>query len=178
MPGLQRIDVLVAGGAYGANLLPRLPPLREHVATGKFGARALAASFHDRVAAREAITHDLVDLAYVRFNAAHPKATLDLFPHIEQRRGLVYNFKSTGGHVSSARWPTLGLRADDWCPDVVDHYRYVLSRRALDGILCSPESPAELDGLAQALERGPLTEGDAEYLENLCLVDSGAAVPA
>ncbi|MCE9572762.1 MAG: hypothetical protein K8W52_06355 [Deltaproteobacteria bacterium] len=178
LPGLERLDVLVAGGAYASDLLPRLPALRDHVAAGRFGARALAASFHDRAAAREAITHDLVDLAFVRFNAAHPKATAELFPHIRQRRGLVYNFTSTGGYVAPARLRSLGVSADHWCPDIVDHYRHALSHRAIDGLLCAPRTLAQLAALAQALERGPLDEGDAEYLEKLCVVDRGDAIPA
>jgi len=176
IPGLDTIDVVVAGGTYMPDLLPRTKILADNRDEGLAGARALGASFHDRQAARAAIEHGMVDIAYVRYNAAHPGARVEIFPHIAERpRTLAYNFKSTMGHVPVAQLDDAGLPADMWRPSVEDHYRFALTRTALDGILCSPTTPSELEALVAALGRGPLSEVDEEYLIKLCMIASDEA---
>ena len=65
LPGLDRIDVPIAGGAYANEFLVRLSVYRKHLRTGYAGARAIGASFHDRQAALLAYNHRLIDLALV-----------------------------------------------------------------------------------------------------------------
>jgi hypothetical protein len=57
LPGLGRVDLLVAGGSCAADLLPRVNVMRG-VATA-LGARAVGASFHDRRAAATAANHGI-----------------------------------------------------------------------------------------------------------------------
>jgi predicted aldo/keto reductase-like oxidoreductase len=173
--GLGHLDIVVAGGSYGTDLVPRIDVLRHHRATGRFGARAIGASFHDRSAARVAIAHRMVDLALVRFNAAHPGARAEVLPHANASAPRIFNFKSTSGYVSPERLRHIGLTDDDWMPAITDHYRYALSHVGIDGVLCSPSSRAEVEALDRALELGSLTADDCQYLEKLCLLASGAA---
>src|SRR5688572_1769288 len=51
LPGLDRIDLLVAGGVYAHEFLPRFRVYERHLAEGHFGAKALGASLHERAAA-------------------------------------------------------------------------------------------------------------------------------
>jgi hypothetical protein len=59
----------------------------------------------------------------------------------------------------------MGLKEHpSWSPEITDHYRYVLTRPEVNGILMAPETPEELEGIARALARGPLTNEEESYL--------------
>jgi hypothetical protein len=171
LPALERIDVAIAGGAYGHELSGRLPVYARHRASGFCGVRAIGASFHQRTTAAWAISQRVVDLALIRYNARHTGARGDLFPGLPKKRPLLYNFKSTYGFVPPQRLDELGLHRDHWRPSPADHYRYALSQAELDGILCAPMHPREVTELADALEKGALSEAEGAYLEQLAAAD-------
>jgi hypothetical protein len=165
--GLGRFDVLIAGGAYGAELPARLAVYVRHRERAFCGARAIGVSFHDRAAAAVEANAGTADLCLTRYNSLHPGARDDLFPHVAQRRALLFNFKSTFGYVSPERLARLGLDPELWCPDVADHYRYVLSPPAVDGALCKLDSEQHVRDLADALAEGPLEVEEQDHLEEL-----------
>jgi aryl-alcohol dehydrogenase-like predicted oxidoreductase len=177
VPRLGRIDVAVIGGAYERDFAARLPVYRHHRTTRHAGIAAIGASFHDRRAARTAIDGAAVDVAFIRYNASHPGAARDLFPHLRRRRRRppIFNFTTTNGFVLPRRIAELGLGRDYWRPDVTDHYRFALSRPEIAGLLCSPATPGQIATLGRALERGPLTDEEQRYLTDLSLLDQGRA---
>jgi hypothetical protein len=83
--GLERIDVLMAGGAYGGEFGVRLPVYEKHLDTNFLGARAIGATFHDRQESQKAIAERLVDAAFIRYNPSHAGARQDLFQHFGGR---------------------------------------------------------------------------------------------
>ncbi len=175
--GLDSLDLLIAGGAYAAELSGREPVYRQHREHSFAGAKAIGASFHERAGAARAVRAEWLDIAFIRYNAAHPGAREDLFPELEpQRSTLVYNFKSTFGAVDSAHANELGLTDDHWIPEPVDHYRFVLSRPELDGVLFAPSTVAELEGVAAAIEEGPLSEEEEEHMLLLGELSRGLSV--
>lgn len=177
VPGLKFIDVGVIGGAYTEEFMIRLQLYHQLCKQKHCGIRSVATSFHDRDAALLAIKHEMVDLAFIRYNALHPGASADLFPDInESRKTLIYNFKSTLGFVPPARFAELGLNRDYWRPKITDHYRFALTRPEIDGLLCSPTTPLEVHGLERALEAGPLDEEEEQYLIDLASLVEGNAV--
>ena len=110
VPRLERLDVLLAGGAYGREIGRRLPVYEEHRKQGFLGNRAIGVTFHDRDAAVAALAGGELDIAFVRYNADHAGAGKDLFPRIPERpRPLLYNFKSTSGWVPPDRMAALEL---------------------------------------------------------------------
>jgi hypothetical protein len=177
VPGLDRVDVPIAGGAYAHEFLVRLGVYRQHLRTGFAGARAIGASFHDRQAALLAYNHRLIDLALVRYNADHPRARQDLFPYLAPGTPIrLFNFTNTWGFVPPARMAELGLDRDvHWYPDITDYYRFALSRPELDGLLVSPGTPREVAALAEALEKGPLGDEEQTYLINVVAAAAGRA---
>jgi len=163
VPGLGVLDVLIAGGAYAAELPGRLAIYRGHRAQRFVGARALGVSFHDRRAAAEVITGGELDVAFVRYNAAHPGARHDVFPRLAAERATrVFGFTSTAGHD-----PAPDVADDVWVPDITDHYRFALSRVGLDGLLCSPTQPSHIAELAAAMASGPLSVAEEDHLIEL-----------
>jgi hypothetical protein len=178
-PILERIDLTIAGGSYRPDFAPREQVLQSHRTERHAGARAIGASFHDRSLAREVLDRDRIDIAYIRYNPVHAGARDDLFPHVrprgDGRRCLLYNFKSTFGHLDEADYAPLGVPDHFWRPHPTDYYRFALSEPALDGILCAPRSPAEIRDLADALARGPLDDEDRQYLLDLGELARGTA---
>jgi hypothetical protein len=176
-PEFQRLDVLIVGGAYSRDFSERFPVYQEHRREHLLGCRAIGTSFHDRQTALAAINQRLIDIAYIRYNPSHPGARHDLFPQIATRDPpLVFNFKSTRGYVPPDLQTELGLPGEIyWQPAITDYYRFALTRPELDGLLVAPATPAEVAGLAAALERGPLDEDEDQFLMNLALVAGGGA---
>jgi hypothetical protein len=177
IPGLERLDVLIAGGAYASEFAERLPIYLEHRRHGFLGARAIGATFHERAAALAAVKEGSVDIALIRYNPDHARGREDLFLHMpRQRSTLLFNFKNTFGFVPPWRLEEMGLRAAEyWHPEICDYYRFALSRPEIDGILMAPRTPAELSALAGAIQRGPLTEEEEAYLMDIALVARGEA---
>ncbi len=177
IPGLDRLDVLIAGGAYAGEFATRLPVYQEHRRTGFVGCRAIGATFHDRQAARRALAENAVDIAFVRYNPGHAGARRDLFPHLTQPTStLLFGFKSTFGYLHPEQMTGLGLPGDVyWHPEITDHYRFALSRPELDGLLIAPATPSEVAALAEAMDRGPLDEEEQTYLMHAALVAQGRA---
>jgi hypothetical protein len=172
VPGLQRLDVLVGGGAAPDDFVPRLQTLERLLARKHCGAQAIGMSFHDRGAAAIAHRHALLDIVYARYNAAHPGAQRDLFPLLDDRSPtLLYNFKSTGGHVQDV--DRLGLGDDMWRPRLVDHYRYALGAPHMDGLLGALGEPAHIGELESALAEGKLDADQENYLVNLWRLSTG-----
>ncbi len=171
LPELKRLDVTVAGGCYGYEIARRLPEYEKHRKKQHVGTRAIGASFHDRVAARETIEKGTLDIAFVRYNPPHPKARIDLFDKIPDRasgrKTLLYNFKSTEGFLEEADYKEFNVGADFWRPHITDYYRFALMEAALDGMLCSLPNPAAVREAADALARGPLDDDDREFLLDL-----------
>jgi predicted aldo/keto reductase-like oxidoreductase len=178
IPELQRIDVLIAGAAYGKEYGERLPAYQKRRREQWLGARAIGTTFHDRAAARRAIQDRAIDVAFIRYNPAHAGARKDLFPHVQSAvpageaaangKGastLLFCFNSTSAYLTSEELKEMGLKEHpSWSPEITDHYRYVLTRPEVNGILMAPETPEELEGIARALARGPLTNEEESYL--------------
>lgn len=166
IPGLDYIDLIIAGAvATDYSLYSRFHSMSQARAVSQHGARALGATFHQRSLALSAGTYGLLDISYIRYNSAHPGAQRDLFPFLQPNKtGLLFNFKSVMSRLSRETFNALKLPKSAWLPDACDHYRFVLSRPEIDGILCSPLQPNEVRQLARALEKGPLSPEDQSYM--------------
>jgi hypothetical protein len=177
VPGLERLDVLLAGGANAREFADRLPVYLDHRGRGYLCARAIGATFHDRAAALHAVQEESLDIALIRYNPDHSGARQDVFPHLpRQRRTLLFNFKSTFRFVPPQSLEEMGLHATEyWHPEITDYYRFALSRPELDGVLMAPRTPVEVQALAAALAKGPLTEEEEAYLMDTALVARGEA---
>jgi hypothetical protein len=175
--GLERIDVAIMGGVYGSDFASRQPLYAEHRRIGHAGIRAIGATFHERKAAPAAITRGLVDIAFARYNPAHPGARRDLFPALRRgKRAPLYNFKSAAAFVRPKRLDALGIGKANWRPRVTDHYRFALTRPEIDGLLCALRTPREVAALQRALEAGPLDEEEESYLLDLAALTAGGRI--
>jgi hypothetical protein len=170
VPGLMRVDLLIAGGVSSSRSFDeREDVLRSARAQRYLGARAIGASLHQRKLAVRAEQNRVLDISYIRYNAGHPGARRDVFPQLRgKRRALLFNFKSMALQSSPGRSAKPVKSHGRWVPEPTDCYRFVLSAPEIDGLLCSLESPKELRALVDTLNKGPLSREEQDAMIRFC----------
>lgn len=124
--------------------------------------RAIGISGHDRRFAAELIRRGAVDVAMVRYNAAHRGAETEVFPHLTRHgSGLV-------GYTATC-WTRLLRRPRGWnrgwpVPSAADCYRFVLSNPHVDVCLTAPRSLAQLKENVAALSLGPVGGDEMAFM--------------
>jgi aryl-alcohol dehydrogenase-like predicted oxidoreductase len=122
--------------------------------------RSLGVSIHDRKRAGKLAEDSILDLLMIRYNAAHPGAEQDIFPHLARRRPAVVAYTATA-------WRRL-LRAPrgwkDRVPTPGDCYRFCLTDTHVDVVLTGPRNVTELRENLAALEKGPLSPEEMDFM--------------
>jgi aryl-alcohol dehydrogenase-like predicted oxidoreductase len=158
--GVDYIDVfqlmwLGVGSALTAATERELVHLKE---SGK--ARVLAVSIHDRERAGRLAAESPLDLLMIRYNAAHPGAERDIFPHLAKRNPNIVAYTATS-------WRKLLKAPKGWDGSTMtagDCYRWCLSNDNVDVTLTGPASTEQLDENLKAIERGPLTPDEDTWM--------------
>lgn len=122
--------------------------------------RVLGASIHDRPRAGMLARDSILDLLMIRYNAAHPGAEEDIFPHLALRRPVVVAYTATA-------WRKLLRTPRGWTgriPTAGDCYRFCLTGPHVDVVLTGPRNVTELRENLVAMERGPLSGGEMEEM--------------
>ena len=137
--------------------------------------RWLAVSTHNRRLVPSIVAGDDFDVVHFRYNAAHPGAEEDIFPHLDgtNRPGMV-SFTATswrqllgkaplGGILPGAHRPPRSERV----PTAVDCYRFVLTRPEVDVCLTGPADAAQMEQALEALRLGPMTEDELAWMRRV-----------
>ena len=140
--------------------------------------RFLAVSTHQRTLVPKIAAADDLDIVHFRYNAAHPGAEKDIFPALsaDHRPGLVsFTATSWGQLLGSAPFymRTHSLPKSERAPTATDCYRFVLSRPEVDVCLTGPANAAQMDEALEALRRGPMTEGELDWMRRVGRAVSG-----
>jgi aryl-alcohol dehydrogenase-like predicted oxidoreductase len=133
--------------------------------------RHLMVSSHHRPTFQTVVADRSFDAIMLRYNAAHPGADADVFPHLARLdprdRPGVLAFTAT-------RWGTLlnpgyleGTGDHLPPPRASDCYRYVLTSPHVDVTLAGPRDAAELDEAVAAIERGPLSAEELAWMNRV-----------
>lgn len=120
--------------------------------------RALGVSIHDRPRAGNLADESILDLLMVRYNAAHPEAEVEIFPHLARRRPAVVAYTATA-------WRKLLRAPGGWkgtVPTAGDCYRFCLASPHVDVVLTGPRNVGELRENLAAVDRGPLSPAEME----------------
>jgi aryl-alcohol dehydrogenase-like predicted oxidoreductase len=131
--------------------------------------RAVGVSIHDRpragkLAAESALTHLMI-----RYNAAHPGAEQDIFPHVDRNKTNICAYTAT-------RWGKLLERPAGWQGELMtagDCYRFCLSSDDVNVVLTGPKNEQQLHENIAALEKGPLSAEEDKWMREF-----GASVRA
>jgi aryl-alcohol dehydrogenase-like predicted oxidoreductase len=125
--------------------------------------RALGASIHDRPRAGRLAEDSILDLLMIRYNAAHPGAEEDVFPHLARRRPAVVAYTATS-------WRKLLEPPRGWAGAAAtagDCYRFCLTSPHVDVVLTGPRTVAELRENLAAVAKGPLEGAALERMRSL-----------
>ncbi|WP_437955081.1 aldo/keto reductase [Sorangium sp. So ce119] len=160
--GTDHLDVyllgwLGVGSAWTSATERELVHLRE---SGKV--RALGVSIHDRARAGRLAASSPLDLLMIRYNAAHPGAERDIFPHVQGGKPSVLAYTATA-------WRRLLKKPKGWDGPAMtagDCYRFQLSNPHVDLALTGPKSRAEVEANLDALAKGPLTADEEAWMRD------------
>jgi aryl-alcohol dehydrogenase-like predicted oxidoreductase len=133
-------------------------------------AKHIMISCHQRTTFEKYIADPTYAAIMVRYNASHPGAEEDVFPHLAPRSE---GPRARPGVVSytATRWgdllnPKL-LPKDEPPPRASDCYRFALTNPDVDVALCGPKDRAELDEALAALDRGPMSEDELAWMKRV-----------
>lgn len=156
--GIEYTDILLLGwwnDPPPQRILDAALALRE---AGKV--RHILVSCHNRQTFKKYMENPAYGAIMVRYNAAHPGAETEVFPHLRElkhRPGVVaYTATRWGDLVNSKKTPP-----GEKTPRGSDCYRFSLTNPAVDVCLIGPKDREELTEAMLALDRGPM---DAEEL--------------
>ena len=161
--GTEYLDVfqlfwLGRTSAWTHSTIDALVSLRE---SGKV--RAIGVSIHDRKRAGKLAEDSPLDMLMIRYNAAHPGAEQDIFPHLAKRKPAIVAYTAT-------RWRGLLKRPKNWNGPVMsasDCYRFCLSNPHVDLVLTGPKNRRQLqDNLRDLREKGPLSEAENRWIRD------------
>ncbi len=126
--------------------------------------RAIGVSIHDRERAGLLAKDSIFDLLMIRYNAAHPGAERDIFPHLAPRedpkRRAILAYTATDWRKllkGKSGWDGRPMTAGE-C------YRFCLSNPCVDVVLSGPKTEAELVENLEAVEKGPLSADELEWM--------------
>ncbi len=126
--------------------------------------RSLVVSCHARPTFEALLAEPAYDGVMARYNAAHTGAEREVFPAAVARGRRVLAYTAT-------RWGTLlregAAPPGEAQPRGADCYRFVLSHPAVTTCLAGPKDAAELDGVLEALERGPMREDELAWMRRV-----------
>ncbi|HTV55126.1 MAG TPA: aldo/keto reductase [Terriglobia bacterium] len=109
-----------------------------------------------------------VSLLMIRYNAAHPGAEDDVFPHLPRERpGIVAYTSTSWGQLLNPALTPKGERV----PTAADCYRFVLSNPFVDACYTGARTGLELDGAIRALDLGSMNDEELSWMRRV-----GAAV--
>jgi len=125
--------------------------------------RVLGVSIHDRKRAGRLAEDSPLDLLMIRYNAAHPGAESDVFPHLAARRPAVVAYTATS-------WTRLLRAPRGWkgpAATAGDCYRFCLSSPHVDVVLTASGTAEKLRENLRALEKGPLSAEEETFMRRL-----------
>jgi aryl-alcohol dehydrogenase-like predicted oxidoreductase len=134
---------------------------------------AVGTSIHDRKRAGRLAKDSILDAFMLRYNAKHPGAEQDVFPHLEARQPMVIAYTATSWRqllkpikgIEMPPWPgpeRRGGTPPPLSPELC--YRFCLSSPNVNVVLTGPKNRHQLDENLAALEAGPLDQDEEAWV--------------
>lgn len=162
--GYDYADVLLLG------LWNRQPPERILDAARRARERGLirhiALSSHNRPLLPVLAGHPDINLVHVRYNAAHPGAESEIFPHLQppgERPGIVAFTATSWAQLMNPRRVPKGERV----PTATDCYRFVLSNPAVNVCITGPKNDQQAEAGMEALRLGAMSEDEMAWMRRV-----------
>ena len=161
--GYDHADVLLLG-FWNTGMRPRI--LAAARALQRRGlVNFVAVSSHNRPVAAALAASGEFDIVHLRYNAAHPGAERDCFPHLpaENRPGIVSFTGTSWGQLMNPKYTPAGERT----PTASDCYRFVLSHPDVDVCATGPASAVHVQHAIEARELGPMQDEELAWMRRV-----------
>jgi aryl-alcohol dehydrogenase-like predicted oxidoreductase len=158
--GLDRVDILLLGWYDRPPAARVLRAVQHERERGRF--RFLAISSHQRPLFRDYLAGGHYDVFHLRYNAAHPGAEQDIFPHLpdEGGPGIVSFTNTRWGDLLRPKMMPRGAEP----PSAADCYRFALSDPHVHVAICGPSRDEQLAQALTALDQGPLSAEEQQRI--------------
>jgi aryl-alcohol dehydrogenase-like predicted oxidoreductase len=135
--------------------------------------KGLAISIHDRKRAGRLARDSILDAFMLRYNAKHPGAEQDVFPHLGARNPIVIAYTATSWRqllrpikgIEMAPWPGKAQSTNTpppLSPELC--YRFCLSSPHVHVAFTGPKNRQQLDNNLDALKEGPLSPEEERWV--------------
>jgi predicted aldo/keto reductase-like oxidoreductase len=142
--------------------------------------RYLAVSTHNRALVPAIAAGYDFDIVHFRYNAAHPGAETEIFPHLPavNRPGLTAFTATSHGELLGKGFlqgvaGSRSLPKGERIPTAADCYRYVMTRPEVDVCMTGPKDAAQMEHALEALRAGPMTEDEQAWMRRVGRAVSG-----
>jgi len=133
--------------------------------------KIIGTSIHDRPRAGRLTIDSEIDLFMIRYNAKHPGAEEDIFPHLSVRNPavIIYTALAWGQLINPVKginmppWP--GKKQADVPPLTPELcYRFVLTNPHVHLVLTGPKNRHQLEQNFKAVQQGPLNQEEMNWI--------------
>lgn len=135
--------------------------------------RSIGTSIHDRRRAGALARDSILDTFMIRYNAKHPGAEQDIFPHLDLRHPTIVAYTATSWRQLLR--PIKGIEMDPWPGDddggdrpppltAALCYRFCLSSPHVHVAITAPKTRGELDENLDALGQGALSPDEESWV--------------
>lgn len=152
--------------AYTESTVETLKKLKQE---GKI--KAIGTSIHDRKRAGRLAVDSEIDLFMIRYNAKHPGAEQDIFPHLAKRNPAIVSYTALAWgqlikplkNIEMLPWPGQEkLDVPPLTPELC--YRFVLSNPDVHVVLTGPKNQTQLEHNLQAIKQGSLHPDELNWI--------------
>ena len=169
--GTDYLDVFKLGwlgrtSIYSRGIIDTLLKLKQE---GKI--MSIGTSIHDRNRAGRLALNSEFDLLMIRYNAKHPGAEQDIFPHLSKRNPAVVSYTALAWgqlirplkKIDMPSWP--GKESFDGPPLSPELcYRFVLNNPNVHVVLTGPQNREQLRKNMDAINQGPLEPDEMNWI--------------
>jgi aryl-alcohol dehydrogenase-like predicted oxidoreductase len=169
--GTDYLDVFKLGwlgrtSIYSKGIIDTLLALKQE---GKI--LGIGSSIHDRTRAGRLALNSEIDLLMIRYNAKHPGAEQDIFPHLSKRNPAVVSYTALAWRqlirplrkISMPPWPGKApFDGPPLSPELC--YRFVLTNPNVHVVLTGPQNREQLGMNMNAVRQGPLEPEEMDWI--------------
>lgn len=132
---------------------------------------SIGTSIHDRKRAGRLALNSEIDLLMIRYNAKHPGAEQDIFPHLSKRNPAVVSYTALAWgqlirplkKIVMPPWP--GKKSFNGPPLSAELcYRFVLTNPNVHVVLTGPQNREQLSKNMDAIRQGPLELDEMNWI--------------
>jgi len=169
--GTDYLDVFKLGwlgrtSIYSKGIIDTLLKLKQE---GKI--LSIGTSIHDRKRAGRLALDSEIDLLMIRYNAKHPGAEKDIFPHLSKRNPAVVSYTALAWgqlirplkEIDMPPWPGReSFSGPPLSPEIC--YRFVLTNPSVHVVLTGPQNREQLSQNMDAIRQGPLEPDEMNWI--------------